>query len=173
MRNPELLFRGSPRKDASLFVPKERVGSGSSERLVVSASPDRSVATKFVVPIENLNVTVGSFGEIQYYVCDNEQSFRETDKGGGIYTLRRDGFEFNSGVGVWTSLRPVEPISKEEVTSGLNAMIDAGIQVFFVDPETFKRIKESSDNGLEILRNAISENMKQNKNVKFLPNSLS
>jgi hypothetical protein len=169
MTRPEVLYRGTPNKGVSQFVPKEKIGSGSSERLVVSAAPDRTVATKFVVPVENQNVVMGSFGDVHYYVCNNEQAFREMDEGGAIYTLRPDDFEFNPNIGIWTSPKPVVSTSEEDVLSGLDAMIEAGVQVFFVDQETFKRIKESSDQRLEILRNLVSENMKQNKNVRQLP----
>lgn len=169
MTNPELLYRGSPNKDVSLFVPKERVGHGSSERMVVSATPDRTVATKFVVPIENLKVTTGSFGGVHYYVCGDKPAFREMDKGGAIYTLKPEDFEFNSDAGIWASPKPVETTSQEDVSSGLEAMIEADVQVFFVDTETFNKIKESPDKIREILRDLTSEKMKRNKNVRVLP----
>ena len=169
MANPELLFRGTPNRGVSLFVPKERVGRGSSERLVVSAAPDRTVATEFVVPIEDLKVVIGSIGGVRYYVCGDKQPFKEKDKGGAIYTLNPEGFEYNPDIGIWTSTKPVETTSQEDVSSGLEAMIEAGIQVFFVDSETFNQFKESSDKGREILRNLTSENMRRDKNVRVIP----
>lgn len=161
MTNPELLYRGTPNRNVSNFVPKERIRHDFSEKLAVSATTDRAAATMFIVPIEDLKVVIGSFGGIHYYVYGGEQPFK--DGGGAIYTLNPEGFEYNPDIGIWTSPKPVETISQEDIPSGLEAMIEDGIQVFFVDQETFNQFKESPDKRGEMLRNLTSENERRRK----------
>ena len=60
-------------------------------------------------------------------------------------------------------------MSKEEYESGLEAMIDHGIQVFFVNKETFEKIQESNDHGNKIIRSLESENMKRGQNAVDIP----
>lgn len=62
MASPEYLYRGTPRIDVDQFTPKEMVGG----KLVVSASSDRTTALKFVVPIEDLKVKLGTLENTHY-----------------------------------------------------------------------------------------------------------
>ncbi|MBI2029493.1 hypothetical protein HYT02_03705 [Candidatus Gottesmanbacteria bacterium] len=165
MSRPDFLYRGTPNKDTTQFTPKELVGLSSSARLVVSATSDRNVATKFIVPMEGLNIKTGFIDGISYYLCADETVFRQTDKGGAIHTFASYGFELISyqSVDIWVNPNPVNSISKEVVSSGLTAMIDAGIQVYFVTPDTLELFNNSPDRRLDILKELVSENAKQNK----------
>ena len=66
MSRPEFLYRGTPSRDTALFTPKEFVGSGSSVKLVVSATSDRNIATRFIVPMEGLEVKTGFIEGVPY-----------------------------------------------------------------------------------------------------------
>jgi len=65
----------------------------------------------------------------------------------------------------WTSKVPVKPLSKTEYQSGLEAMLGVGVQVYFVDKNIFRKIKNSEDHGYSILRTLKSENQKEGRNV--------
>lgn len=159
MNTPEVLYRGSPRRDADQFVPKETVGSV----LVVSATQEKNVATQFIVPIEGLPVLLGSVGGAWYYLCGDEIAFRQRDAGGAIYSLPIDGFTYSQEAGVWINQNPVRPLHKEEFTSGLDAMLGAGIQVYFVSPEMFRTLKEAGIHRPEALQTLVSENTKRGR----------
>lgn len=158
MNTPEFLYRGTPRRDVAMFTPKEIVNG----RLVVSASPSNIVALKFVVPTEGLKVCLGSIGDYHYYLCADEKRFRELDTGGAVYALSPDGFEPVSEIvsDVWINPNPVTPISKEEIPSSFNAMIKAGIQVYFVSDEILVKFKSFPADRLDILKSLVSENTK-------------
>jgi len=165
MATPKFLYRGTPRRDVDQFTPKEKVGG----RLVVSASPDRTTAIKFVVPIEGLKVKLGTLGDTHYYICAEEKKFKEMDIGGSIYLLPPNGFEPAPEVGadVWVNPNSVIPIGKEEISSAIEAMIKAGVQVYFVSEEIFERFRKFPEDRLEILKSLISENNKQERQRKF------
>lgn len=44
-------------------------------------------------------------------------------------------------------------------------MIENGVQVYFVDKPTFKKIQGAEDHGLSILKTLESENQRRGKNV--------
>lgn len=67
---------------------------------------------------------------------------------------------------------PVKTIGKKIFESGLQAQLDAGVQVYFVDEETYQAIEDSEDHGLAIIRSLESENKKRNINPKEVPESL-
>ncbi|KKT74183.1 MAG: hypothetical protein UW69_C0045G0010 [Microgenomates group bacterium GW2011_GWA2_44_7] len=159
MAIPEFLYRGTPRRDVDRFTPKEEVGG----RLVVSASPDRTTAIKFVVPIEGLKVKIGTLGDTHYYICADEEKFKEKDTGGSIYLLPPNGFDPAPEVGanVWVNPNSVIPIGKEEIPSAFEAMVKAGVKDYFVSEEIFERFRNFPENRLEILKPLIPENNKQ------------
>ena len=58
----------------------------------------------------------------------------------------------------WISTKSVKPTEKEEYESGLEAMLENRVEVYFVDKDTFKRINESEDYGFEILKTLTPKN---------------
>lgn len=167
MARPEFLYRGTPNRNAQQFIPKETVGS----RVVVTATAHKEAATQFVVPNEELPIKMVCIEGIYYYLCADKEAFLRLDKGGAIHTVSVTGFEPVPQIGadIWINPNPVTSISYEEVSSGLEAMIDAGVQVYFVSPEVLQKFKTFSNERREILQGLISENMRLKKNVKNLP----
>ncbi len=127
----------------------------------------------FLVKTDDSWCHSGRFGEVPYFVCNDEDRFRDKDKGGSIYKLDSKDFQCDPqkglGVNEWTSRVPAMPISKEVYDFGLIAMLNCGVQVYFVDPDKFEKINNSEDHGNQILRNSISENQKQDMNRRELP----
>ena len=65
----------------------------------------------------------------------------------------------------WISRQSIKPTEKVVYESALDAMIDNGVQVYFVDKETFEKIKESEDHGVGIIKTLESENQKRGVNI--------
>jgi len=168
----KILYRGSPNKDSIIFDPKETVGNDSSARLVVSATADRNAATRFIVPGEDLPIKIGTTNGTHYYLCGDEKTFRNMDRGGAVYSLPVIGFEYDNISGVWVSSKPVEPIAREVFSSGLDAMISSGVQVYFVNLDTFDRFSRSPNERINILIQNRSENQRRNQNIKDFSSNL-
>ena len=59
-----------------------------------------------------------------------------------------------------------KPLYKIEFKSAWEAMIDFGVQVFFVNEQIFEEIKKSKQKAqIKILKNQVSENQRRNKNI--------
>ena len=65
----------------------------------------------------------------------------------------------------WYSKEKVKPLRQIEYASALDAMIENGVQVYFVEPETFKKIREAEDHGFSIIKNLESENQRRKTNI--------
>lgn len=173
MDKPNSLYHGSQNKNIKVFMPQHKSYRDKNEGAVVFATPDKVLASIFIVPTNDSWTHSGLFGGIHYFVCSDKKRFIELDKGGTIYTLPSDTFECDPERGLgskeWTSIVEVKPINQENFDSALELMIDMGVQVYFVDDEIFKKINESKDHGNKILRSLISENKRLNKNNLEIP----
>jgi len=114
------------------------------------ASPSKAVASVFIVPWDDSWAYFGKFSQEEPYsfVCGDKNKFFEMDKGGAIYTLDAKSFVWrNKGLReneCWIS-QDVVPLDKIILKSALDAMIENGVRVFFVDNETWQKIKKSPD----------------------------
>lgn len=173
MDKPKILYHASQNRNIDYFEPRAESIRDPEEGSVVFATPDKVMASIFIVPTDDSWTGSGLFGGVHYFVCGDEERFRGIDKGGAIYTLSSDTFENDPSKGLgtreWTSKISVKPNSSEEFSSGLEAMLEMGVQVYFLDKEKFQELKKSSDHGNKILRKSVSENQKMGKNVMELP----
>ena len=101
-------------------------------------------------------------------VIRDKKHFMRRDKGGSIYKFNSESFASHPHRGMgedeWVSKDPVTPVEKNDVESALEAMIENGVQVFFVDKKTFNSIKHDADS-FDIIRTLESENKRRGKNV--------
>lgn len=162
VEKPAFLFHASNNRDVAIFEPRDEKVRDPNEGIVVFATPSKSYASMFLVRDDDSWSHKGRFGNIWYTVISDRDRFEKIDQGGVIYTLPSDTFvtnqELSMGTMEWVSKLPVKPTRKEEFSSGLQAMIENGVQVFFVDDDTWKQILESDDHGYGILSRKISEN---------------
>ncbi|MCL5090462.1 MAG: hypothetical protein M1514_00455, partial [Patescibacteria group bacterium] len=63
----------------------------------------------------------------------------------------------------YISAQSVKPIKKVEYPSSLEAMLQIGINVYFVDRKTFKEFRKFGCNGALFLERLQSENQKRGK----------
>jgi hypothetical protein len=143
-----------------------------SEGPVVFATPHLALAAIFMVKRDNSWTKIASYrGGPWLLVCSDKERFMKLDHGGAIYCLSAEAFSYDPdkglGVNEWVSRKPVKPLYKFEFDLGLDAMLALGVQVFFVDKETFSDIGRSDDHGWSIIVALESENRKQE--INYIP----
>ena len=172
MDKPRLLYHASPSREIKVFEPRAEQMRDRSEGPVVFATPNKASVSCFIVKTDDSWTQISTFGDVQTMIISDLERFEREDHGGAIYELPSDTFihEIRGGASdEWTSRVPVKPIGKTEYDSGLEAMIEEGVQVYVVDKPTFQNIYNAKDNGMGILRTLTSENQKHKINVNQLP----
>jgi hypothetical protein len=173
IEKPPVLYHASPEKGIEEFEPRKKHIRSKDEGPVVFGAKDLAFATMFIVREANDSWTLkGAHNGVYYEVINDEERFRAADKGGLLYTLPNDSFECDIKIGMgeceWCSKEPVKPLSEKFYPSGLEAMIENGVQVYFITKEVFekyKAVRRDGDKQIEILNNLQSENQRLNKNV--------
>ncbi len=166
---PQFLYHGSPHRDLEVIEPRRKSHRDPEEGELVFATQDIGLASVFMA--NSRHYGCGRFNETKYcYIVEHREEFILRDKGGHIYVLSSDGFENdpNKGLGEyeWTSKQKVKPKEKIEYPSSLDAMLENGVQVYFIDKETHKKIEQSNDHGYSILQDLQSENQRRGINIK-------
>ncbi len=167
-KKPLFLYHASANREIENFEPRAKSTRDPEEGPVIFATPDFALATTFLVSEANDEWTqIGKINNTPYMVIMDKEKFLLHDKGGSIYKFSNNGFTSDPDKGMgddeWTSRDSVTPIEKTDVESALGAMIENGVQVFFVEKETFSKIKDSADK-ISILKTLESENQRQGKN---------
>ena len=167
---PAVLYHASSSKDIEEFKPRAESVRDPNEGPVVFATPDIAYASCFIVPSTDAwsqkSVFITESGESMHVVIiGDKERFQKIDKGGAIYFLPSDKFETDLEKNMkdreWISRKPVKPSGKTEYRTGLQAMLENGVQVYFVDKKTFEEIKKSEDHGLEIIKTLKPESIEK------------
>lgn len=167
---PKVFYHASPNRNIEVLEPRADSVRDENEGPVVFASPDKANVTKFIVPSDDSWTRKMCFGDVHVHVISDRERYEQADKGGTIYHLSPETFEHDEnrggGSSEWTSRVAVKPTEKEEYESGLQVQLENGVQVFFVDNETFKKIDQSEDHGNALIKGLVSEN--KVKNIKII-----
>lgn len=168
---PPFLYHASSNRDIERFEPRDISTRDPAEGPVVFATPDVALATAFMVSADDRWTQIGRTSGVPFIVIKDKERFLANDKGGAIYKLSSESFSCDPSKGMkeseWVSKEPVTPVAKKDCPSALDAMVEAGVKVFFVDDETFgkvKGIKYSADPDrdlVKILSSLESENEKR------------
>lgn len=155
---PEVLYHASSRRDIQEFEPRQESIRDPLEGPVVFATPDKAYASCFLVPSDDSWVRISRFSENDSWkvIVGDKDRFIASDRGGSIYSLPVESFHNDPHKGTtgeqeWTSAQPVMPMSHEDYDSGIEAMREQGVEVFFVNRATFDRIKTAEDHGYGII----------------------
>lgn len=167
IETPKVLYHASPKTDLVEFEARREGFRDADEGPVVFATPDKVYATMFLVKTNDSWTAKGRYSEAGvmgpwHIIISDREEFEKADTGGSIYTFDTNDFTFdpnrNMGAIEWTSRKSVKPIGKkEDYSSGLEAMKAAGVEVYFVDRQTFKAINTSDDHGQSIIASLIPE----------------
>ncbi len=166
---PPFLYHASSNRNIEKFELRAKNVRDPEEGPVVFATPDLALATTFLVGEANDSWTqIGKLGGVPYMVIRDKKRFMKRDKGGSIYKFSSNSFTCHPDKGMgedeWVSKDSVTPLEKEDVQSALEAMIENGVQIFFVDKKTFNRINHDKD-FINVIRGLESENKRREKNV--------
>ncbi|PCI20144.1 hypothetical protein COB64_02435 [Candidatus Wolfebacteria bacterium] len=170
IEKPDILYHGSIMKDLKVIEPKDHNYRDPHEGALIFAAPDLALATIFITKRHHS----GYFNDVPFIVIDeHRESFIKKDKGGAVYVLSSENFKCDSKKGMqhkeWTCDIKVKPKEKIDYPSTLDAMLENGVQVYFVDNKTYEQVKSSDDGGLAILKDLKSENEERQLNYKTLP----
>jgi len=169
---PEVLYHSSSRKGIEEFRPNKGNFRDEDEGVVIFSTPNKALASAFLIEGHNDSWTkIGFYGGIPAVIIDSDrEEFIKKDKGGVMYELPSDTFDYDPEKGMgekeWTSREPVKPLSETEHPSALDAMIENGVQVYFVDKKTFDEIAAADDHGRQLLASLRSENMRRGMNAR-------
>jgi len=169
MEKPLYLYHGSSHKITGPLQPVLRQDSPEHihTKPAVFATARADIAALFMFPLTTL-ASVG-FEQDTAYICiwGKPEEFAAKDSGGFLYVLPGENFEKIGKEYEWQSFQEVTPLEIRQFKSVVNGMIELGVQVYFIDDNpTFDKIVTNKNNRAPILKTLISENQKQNLNVK-------
>jgi hypothetical protein len=169
MEKPSVVYHGSSNREIQRFEPRSDKVRDPLEGPKVFATPDKGIASIFIAGTDDSWANSGRHYGVPYMVIGDRVRFEKLDRGGALYHLPSDTFETDPHKGLgdaeWTSSEPVVPTHKEEHSSALEAMLEQGVQVYFVDPQTYESFRTASDHGLSILKSLTSENQRRGVNA--------
>lgn len=167
---PPFLYHGSPYKIEEL-EPQTKPHREKEEGKLVYATSELTDAIMFLQKTDLTGHFIINNEKIAYaIIVGDKEKFMERDKGGHIHILPSDKFKPSSHKGMsneWVSNEGIKPVEVKEYNSALDAMLENGVQVYFVDEPTYQQIRRAEDHGYSILRSLESENKKRNVNVKL------
>ena len=190
-----VFFHGSPNRNIDTLEPRSMWERNKDEGDVIFATPHIGLAAAFMSSHDKsrgFSVKMHSFDGGPYiFICDNKENFLKLDQGGAIYILPTESFYYDiglhgmsriqflkksynpemGGLDEWVSRKAISPLSKIEFSSVYEAMLDLGVQVYFVEKEVYQKIRvalKDKSNPLKrrmLLKSLTSENQKMNKNI--------
>jgi hypothetical protein len=168
MIKPSFLYHASPISDLKVVEPKKNTApEGFKNGAVVFATDNFAFSTQFLVTHDDSWANGGAFGDIFFFVVSDEKRFRKNDRGGCVYLVPSKYFA-NYTRHEWFARKSAKVISRVVFSSGLEAMLIAGVQVYFVKPHVYVNIQKSNDHGVNILNALKSENEKKGLKVEKL-----
>lgn len=177
MDKPAKLYHASDNRNIAIFEPRNEKVRDPKEGPVVFATPDISYASCFIVKTDSSWNQISRWGKDRpwVFICSDFERFKNNDHGGSIYVLPNNSFytdpEKGTGNSEWVSKEPVTPESKEDYASGLDAMLNHSVQIFFVTKEEFEQINNAEDHGLGLVQEWQKQNrsINQQKGINYQP----
>ncbi|MDE1874863.1 MAG: hypothetical protein KGI79_02070 [Patescibacteria group bacterium] len=163
-KKPHILYHASPDRNIQRFEPRKEHIRSADDGPVVFATSNKAYASAFLVRWDDSWAHLSSHNGLVLMAISDKERFLRSDRGGAIYELPSDDFENVSPTEdhpEWKSATAVTPSGKTEYASTLDAMIENGVQVYFVDRDAFEKIRTADDFGLSILSALVSENQKR------------
>ncbi|MBP6942531.1 MAG: hypothetical protein KBB55_00625 [Candidatus Buchananbacteria bacterium] len=170
MEKTSVLYHGSPNGEIEEFLPRVSKGSGESHGALVYASPDKATAIMFMANVSVPWSTGLTGNNVLYAIIPMDRDiFIANDHGGYVYMLDAKTFSSDPQRGMgeyeWASSVPVKPLEKIRFESVLEAMIEHGVQVYFVEQEKYQTMLESKQPKYTFLKDLESENARRLRGV--------
>lgn len=149
MLKPKFLYHASANKNIKLFEPRNENIRDPNEGPVIFASPSKIYCSMFIVRTDNSWAGLGKYNDTWYCAIADKDRFLALDKGGAIYKLSSKSFETELTNPTkdmeWVSKEAVKPIERELFDSGLEAMLNYNIKVYFVNKIIFRNFRENME----------------------------
>ena len=140
--HPNTLFHGSPCMDIEIIQPKQ-LDNRCNGRPIVFASHHIGLASLFMLKHRGKFACGRLPNERLFYMTDDKKGCILNDKGGAIYVVPSASFfceaHVSLGTDEWLSYSSIEPLYKFVFPSALDAILDFGVRVYFVDASTYAR----------------------------------
>lgn len=156
---PKVLYHSSRSGDIAKFEPRGRFKRRPDDPPQVFGAISEAVAAMMMAPGDDRHHTSGSYDghRTWTFIYADTEDFRKADTGGYIYELPPDDFVTDPDIGLglaeWTSVKPVKPLGKPKYyTSAIEAMLQHGVKVYPVDPDTFRRFRDDNEDHIELLK---------------------
>lgn len=160
MERPTILYHASPDKNIDELEPRNKTVRDPNEGPVLFAARDKAAAMKNLFESNDSWTHQAKVNGVHVMLIAQERDkFIASDKGGACYELSGEQFFCDSSKKPleWTSKTNVKPLSKEVFGSALDAMIDHGVQVYFVDEFVLEEFRHADDK-VAVLKKLTSEN---------------
>jgi hypothetical protein len=140
--HPNTLFHGSSNIAIDVIRPKA-VGNRCKGKPIVFATHHIALASLFMLKHEGRFACGRLPNDEIFYLTDNKRQCIMEDQGGAIYVVPASSFfceaHVSLGVDEWISYGSISPLAKFEFPSALDAILDFGVKVYFVDGHTYAR----------------------------------
>ena len=132
------LYHASENQDIEILEPKAVGQRDPNDEARIYATEDEAYATMFLVKSDD-SWTI-KFGlrdpnlNAQWFICISDKDrYLEKDKGGVVYTLPKEQFipVPECRTPEWMSHSKVRPIAKKIYNSGLEAMLEHNVQIYW------------------------------------------
>ncbi len=156
MKNPKILYHASQNRNLKIIKPKNKSSRDKNEGKVIFATSSKALASCFIVPTDDSWTNIGIKNGKTYILISDKKRFLELDKGGVIYSISSESFNFDENLGMkemeWTSKKPIKILDREVFTSGLEAMKKLGVEIKFIDKKVFEKLNKEQIKISEVLK---------------------
>ena len=134
-KKPKILYHASSNREITRLEVKGERTRDPNEKPSIFATPNKALASVFIVPTDDSWTHSGLINDIPFIVISDRERFNELDQGGTIYSFGSSQFESDPDRGLreneYTTIEPVDIEGHEHVNSALDAMLKLGVQVYF------------------------------------------
>ena len=150
-KKQQYLYHGSERKNLYILKPRQKEYRSKEEGKVIFATQYKGLAATFI-PRGHAIISVVSRKPV--IIISNKKDFIRKDRGGAIYRfnksplfIRHKHKDYLFGNYEFVARRNLKPIDKKVYDSSIDAMIDNGVIVYFVNRKQKKEYVKLIDGG--------------------------
>ena len=145
----QILYHASPHKDLKTIQPKRTLSRDVYIGDYVFATSDIRLAAMYLATKGTAILLNVDYEVPRVVICSEANDYIANDKGGAIYTVPATSFTNTPQKGLekseLVSKVAVKPIDKKLYERSLDAMKEANIAVYFVNPEKFNKLVDAKD----------------------------
>lgn len=176
IHTPQFLYHASTVKGLKLLTPR-LTHKSPTPQLFAGNNPEWVIP--FLIKGGNEWCRLGAFANangdiIRYVQVSNRDEYQKNDIGGAVYRL--SGKDFSSNLGTfpravpveWVCSKPIVPLDSVEFDSAIKAMLELGVQLFYISQAQLDEHDKRPDEGWKKLLSIESENQKHNIGIRDL-----